>query len=94
MDVTGGLAKEVAALPAELQPVLTAAFDRCAALEAKIAADENALANKIIAALVPQAQAMTQTVNAVGDEFTQLIRQALKLIGRVDGLSIKLGPEQ
>lgn len=93
MDVTGGLSKAVEALPAELQPILNSAFDRIAVLEAKIAADENALADKIIAALVPQAQAMTQTVNAVGDEFTQLIRQALKLLGRVDGASIKLGPE-
>lgn len=81
-----GLKAAVAALPAELQPVLSALMGRIDALEAKEAADLDALADKVIAAVIPQLQAMTQTVNAVAD-------QAMTLIRRVDGASmtVKLG---
>lgn len=86
MDVTGGLAEQVGKLPAELQPVIAALMDRIDALEKQSAADMDQLATKIIAALVPQAQALTQTVNAVADE-------ALTVIRRLDGatLTVKLG---
>ena len=83
-----GLKAAVAELPAEIQPVLSALMDRIDALEAKEAADLNALADKVIAALTPQLQAITQTVNAVAD-------QAMTVIRRVDGaqITVKLGPE-
>lgn len=83
-----GLKAAVAALPGEVQPVLTALMDRIDALEAKEAADLDALADKVIAALTPQLQAITQTVNAVAD-------QAMTIIRRVDGatVTVKLGPQ-
>jgi len=88
MDLTGGLAQEVSKLPAEFQPVITALMDRIAQLEAQTAKDVDAIADKVIAAMVPQAQALTQTVNAVAD-------QAMTLIRRLDGaqVTVKLGPE-
>ncbi len=79
MDLTGNLAGAVAALPKEvgdvLGPILKASFDRIDALEAKEASDMNALADKVIAALTPQLQAITQTVNEVGGESLALIRR-------------------
>jgi hypothetical protein len=83
-----GLKAAVAALPAEIQPILATLLDRIDALEAQTAKDTKAIADEVIAALVPQAQALTQTVNAVAN-------QAMTLIRRIDGASmtVKLGPE-
>ena len=88
LDVTGGLAEQVAKLPAEMQPILSALMDRIAALEAQTAKDTEAIADKVIAALVPQLQALTQTANAVAGE-------AMAIIRRIDGaaVTVKLGPE-
>ena len=83
LDVTGGLAKAVGKLPAEFQPVLNSLMDRIAELERQSAKDMDALADKVIAALVPQAQAITQTVNAVADQTLTLLRQ-------VDGATITI----
>lgn len=86
MDFTGNLSGAISALPAEAQPLIKFLMDRLDALESKEAADLNALADKVIAAVVPQLQAVTQTFNAVAD-------QTLSLLRRVDGASIRLGPE-
>ena len=93
MDVTGGLAQEVAKLPTEIQPVVTnivqALMDRVDQLETKTAQDISQIADKVIAALVPQAQALTQTVNTVADQGLTLIRE---LMAR--GVTIQLGSDQ
>lgn len=83
-----GLKAAVAALPAEIQPVLGALMDRIDALETQSAKDTQAIADKVLAALIPQLQAITQSVNAVAD-------QALGVVRRIDGFTItmKLGPE-
>lgn len=87
-----GIQAALKAVPAEAQPLIKMLMDRMDALEAQTAKDAQALAaqidaavEKVIAALVPQAQAMTQTVNAVAD-------QAMTLLRRLDGASIHLGP--
>lgn len=83
-----GIQKAMAAVPAEVQPLIQYLMDRTDQLEAQTAKDTRAIADKVIAALVPQVQAMTQTVNAVAD-------QAMTLIRRLDGatVTVKLGPE-
>jgi hypothetical protein len=91
IDVTGNaggqIAAAMAALPAEAQPLIASLMDRIDALEAKEAADLNALADKVIAAVTPQLQAITETVNGLTD-------QALGVVRRIDGLTLtmKLGP--
>ena len=80
-----GIQAALKAAPAELQPLITEMLDRMDALEAKAAADENALADKLIAAVVPQIQAITQTINEAISEVLGLARQ---------GVSIKMGPGQ
>lgn len=83
-----GIQKAMAAAPAELQPLIQYLMDRTDALEAQAAKDTEAIADKVIAAVVPLGQAMVQTVNNVADE-------AMTLIRRFDGASmtVKLGPE-
>lgn len=87
-DFTGGLAKAVEALPAEFQPVLTAMMDRIATLEAQGAKDIGAIADKVIAAILPEVQGMRV-------EFSAAVQETLVLIRRVNGLTVTvaLGPE-
>lgn len=82
-----GIQAALKAAPAEVQPLLQLLMDRLDAPEAQSAKDTKAIADELIAALVPQAQAMAQTVNAVAD-------QAMTLLRRLDGASatIRLGP--
>lgn len=93
MDVTGGAGKQlsdaIGKLPAEIQPVFMALMDRIDQLETKTAQDISQIADKVIAALVPQAQALTQTVNTVADQGLTLIRE---LMAR--GVTIQLGSDQ
>jgi hypothetical protein len=93
MDVTKSLADAVNALGPQEKIIVTTLMDRMDALEAKSAADMASMADKVIAALVPQAQAMTQTVNAVADQATTALREFLALVKRIDGAKIVLGPE-
>ena len=73
-----GLQAALKALPAETQsalmPLLSAIFDRMDALESQTAKDTQAIADKVIAALVPQLQAVTQTANDIGGQALDLIR--------------------
>ena len=90
MDVTGNLSGAVAALPKEaaeaMGPVLQAAFDRIQQLEERAATDTNVIADKVIAALVPQLQAITGTVNEIGGEALALLRQVVD-----NGVHIAIG---
>lgn len=86
MDVTGGLSEAVKNLPVEARPLIAEIMDRLGALEAQTAKDTEAIADKVIAALVPQVQAVTQTLNAVADEVLTVVR-------RIDGatITVRLG---
>lgn len=86
MDVTGGLAEQVAKLPEEIQPVLNQLLDRLDKLEAATVKDVEVIAQRVNDALVPQLQAVTQTINSVADQVMSLLR-------KIDGASItiKLG---
>lgn len=83
---TDELVKAAQALPIEVQSVVLPILDRIGQLEAQAAKDTNAIADKVIAAVVPQIQALTETANAVAD-------QAMSLLRRIDGASVtvKLG---
>ena len=77
----------------QLGTVVSGLMDRIAALEAQSAKDTNAIADKLIAAVLPVIQAagasvdtMTLTVNASATEF-------LRLAKRIDGAKLVLGPD-
>ena len=95
MDLTGDagakLSAALAALPAELQPVLQAAFDRLDALEARLVAAETSLESKAaadIAALEAPILKRLDDALAVGATLTGLAQQ---IVDR--GLLISLGPK-
>jgi hypothetical protein len=95
MDITGGLAKEIAALPAELQPIINGLLQRIDSLEAQIARDANAIADKVIEALAPRVDEAVKAVNTMTITVGCAADLAIRTIQRVDGMSVavKLGPD-
>lgn len=90
MDVTGGLAQQVSKLPAEMQPIIMAVMDRVAALEAQSAKDANAIADKLIAAILPEIQGARVEFSAAVQEMLVTVK---RLNGAVVTTTVALGPE-
>jgi hypothetical protein len=97
MDILG-----LQAAIAELQKATTAQSEKIAALEAQVAKDVNAIADKVIAALTPMmsqacasVDALTVTASSAIDEINNSVRDALEVVKRVDGATVivKLGPK-
>lgn len=95
IDVTGGLAQEVAKLPAELQPILSALLDRITQLETQTSKDVDAVADKIIAALTPIVKQAVDAVNTLTVTASSAVGEIVNTARRVNGakLTIELGPD-
>lgn len=74
---------------------LTSALARIADLEAQTAKDVDAIADKLIAALLPEAQAARASVDQLTVVCSASVTEVLALARRIDGaaLSFKLAPE-
>ncbi len=95
MDVTGGLAGEVAKLPAELRPVMEALMDRVMQAEAQSAKDAAAIADRVLAGLAPMVQQAVDGVNTLTLTVDASVQEIVGLARRIDGakVTIALGPE-
>ncbi len=87
-----------------LQKTVSDLTDKVAELETQIVKDENAIVDKILAALMPEVQQMRAAVtDGIGkacasvDQITLTVNasvtEALALARRIDGAKIILGPE-
>lgn len=81
----------------QMEAALSALMDKVAALEAQGARDTNAIADKLIAAIVPLVQSgvdkVTSTVDTLTVTVNSSIMEALRLAKRIDGAKIVLGPD-
>lgn len=95
MDLTGGLAGEVAKLPAEFQPVLNALMDHIAQLEAQTAKDVDAIADKVIAGLTPSVNQAVAAVNTLTVTASAAVTEIVNTARRINGakITVDLGPD-
>ena len=95
MDLTGGLAESVKALPTEIQPILIAALERISALEAQTVKDESAIAKQVIDGLAPIVKQAVDAINQITLTVDASVQEITGLARRVDGMifEVKLGPE-
>jgi Flp pilus assembly protein TadG len=80
---------------AKAQGALALMADRIAALETQTAKDVNAIADKVIAAVLPEVQGARASVDQLAVVVSASVQETLVLVRRIDGagFTFKLGPE-
>lgn len=77
----------------DLSAKLNEQQDRIAQLETQIAKDVNAIADKVIAAVLPEVQGARASVDQMAVVISASVTEALNLAKRLNGATLSLGPE-